>query len=130
MYGSYPLRIVNSVLALVLVSIMMVMWRCHHLWVIHLSYTRSLRVADHQKRLRAIYITLMSVLLHLLIIILIVFLLTGAREVVNDHIFPGLLMLLLLVRHVRSSPRELCNDLSIQLLACHYQRVHFLTVLP
>ena len=97
---------------------MEMMWGRHHLWVIQLSYTRSLRVADHQQRLRAIYVALMRVLLQLLAFVLFVFLLTGAGEVVNDHIFPGLL--LLQVQHARSSSGELCDDLSIQLLACHY----------
>ena len=72
----------------------------------------------------------MGVLLHLLIIILLIFLLAGAREVVNNHVFAGLVIILLLVWHTRSSARELSDNFSIQLLTCHYKRVHFLTVLP
>jgi hypothetical protein len=120
-YGSYPLRVVQAVLARVLMTMMMIemiLWGRHHLRVLQLSYTRRLRVADHQQRLRAIYVALMRVLLQLLALVLFVFLLTGAREVVYDHIFPGLI--LLQIRHARSRPRELCDNFSIKLLACHY----------
>jgi hypothetical protein len=72
----------------------------------------------------------MGVLFQLLIIILLIFLLAGAREVVNNHVFAGLVIILLLVWNARSSAGELSDNFSIQLLTCHYERVHFLTVLP